>query len=190
MNQETFDKIFNDYKPIQNREELRWLLDHVAELQPIIILEIGVENGGTFKYWEQSLPPNGILIGIDTNDNLKWDIKKSNRVIHFILDDSRKLSTIAKVKEIIDNEKIDFIFIDGDHNYYTVKSDYENYKQFLRPGGIIGFHDIYMQEKGMPINVNDGWDGSVTRFWNEVVGNKDELQAKTGFNVGMGIIRC
>ncbi len=36
---------------------------------------------------------------------------------------------------------VDLLFIDGDHSYEGVKSDWENYKVFLREGSIVVFHD-------------------------------------------------
>ena len=36
---------------------------------------------------------------------------------------------------------IDMLFIDGDHSYEGVKADWENYKQFLKAGSMIVFHD-------------------------------------------------
>lgn len=37
--------------------------------------------------------------------------------------------------------KIDFLFIDGDHSYEGVKSDFELYSKILTPNGIIMLHD-------------------------------------------------
>lgn len=37
--------------------------------------------------------------------------------------------------------KIDFLFIDGDHSYEGVKSDFELYSKILTPSGIIMLHD-------------------------------------------------
>lgn len=61
------------------------------------------------------------------------------------------------VKAVADKTShIDFMFIDGDHSYDGVKSDWEAYKGFLRPGSIIAFHDY-------------GWAEGVKRVINEDV---------------------
>lgn len=189
MEHNIIDKIFKEYEPTQNLEEIEWLINKLEKINPTIILEIGVESGGSFKIWEQLLPENGTLIGIDTSNYLTWDILNSKRHIHVIYGDSTKIDTIDKVKEIIGNNKIDFIFIDGNHSYHGVKSDYENYKQFIHNGGIIAFHDIWMHHSSEPIRYDDGYDGAVTRFWKEVDANKEDFQGKTGFNIGIGIIK-
>ena len=36
---------------------------------------------------------------------------------------------------------IDLLFIDGDHSYDGVKADWEAYKEFLKLGSIVVFHD-------------------------------------------------
>jgi len=37
---------------------------------------------------------------------------------------------------------IRLLWIDGDHTYEGVKSDFKNYSPFLIPGGVIAFHDV------------------------------------------------
>jgi predicted O-methyltransferase YrrM len=46
----------------------------------------------------------------------------------------------GQVKKYTD--KLDVLFIDGDHSYEGVKADWETYKGFLNPGSIVIFHDI------------------------------------------------
>jgi len=38
-------------------------------------------------------------------------------------------------------EHVDLLFIDGDHSYSGVKSDWDNYKFLLRSGSVVAFHD-------------------------------------------------
>ena len=38
-------------------------------------------------------------------------------------------------------KSLDLLFIDGDHSYEGVKSDWDSYKIFLTPGSIVIFHD-------------------------------------------------
>ncbi len=48
------------------------------------------------------------------------------------------------LKEFLDKERrqFDFMFIDGDHTYEGVRDDIRNYYPFLKPGGIMLFHDF------------------------------------------------
>jgi predicted O-methyltransferase YrrM len=46
------------------------------------------------------------------------------------------------VSEVASHIKtIDLLFIDGDHSYEAVKSDWDSYKMFLKEGSIVVFHD-------------------------------------------------
>jgi predicted O-methyltransferase YrrM len=38
-------------------------------------------------------------------------------------------------------QEIDLLFIDGGHQYEEVKADYESWGKFVKPGGVIAFHD-------------------------------------------------
>ena len=66
----------------------------------------------------------------------------TNQKIVLIRDDSHKIETHDRVKNALMNQKIDVAFIDGEHSYLGVKKDYDMYKEFVRPGGIMVFHDI------------------------------------------------
>jgi predicted O-methyltransferase YrrM len=70
-------------------------------------------------------------------------------------------STRRKAEEISEGEKVDFIFIDGDHSHDGVKRDFELYSPLVRKGGIIAFHDI---AKPAPGSVE-----GVYKFWQEII---------------------
>jgi len=53
---------------------------------------------------------------------------------------------------------IDLLFIDGDHSYQGVKSDFEMYSPLVRDSGIVAFHDIAHARS----------DYGVKLFWNEI----------------------
>ena len=57
-----------------------------------------------------------------------------------------------------DLNQLDFLFIDGDHSYEGVRSDFEMYAPLVRSGGLIAFHDI-TPSKG---------SRHVYRFWDEI----------------------
>ena len=54
---------------------------------------------------------------------------------------------------------LDFLFIDGDHNYEAVRKDFEDWASLVQPGGFILIHDS-RREAGTPDHVfNRGWQG-------------------------------
>jgi len=54
-----------------------------------------------------------------------------------------KKTSDEAVKDLPNN--LDFIYIDGDHNYKQVKKDINNYYKKVRKGGVLGGHDISMK---------------------------------------------
>lgn len=176
MDKQLFDNTFNEVKPVQNPEELYWLVDKVEQINPSVILEIGTEFGGTFKFWEEIIPPSGILIGLDLNHRIRWNINNSTKTIHLITGNSIEWKTIKEVTNILSthNNIIDFVFIDGGHDEQTVTNDYNIYKNFVKTCGLIGFHDI---------NDNIG----VKQFWDKLNTNKESFTSKNN-GIGIGIV--
>ena len=43
----------------------------------------------------------------------------------------------------LNNTKVDILFIDGDHSRHGVLNDWNNFKDFVNPGGFICFDDYY-----------------------------------------------
>jgi Methyltransferase domain len=46
------------------------------------------------------------------------------------------------------NRPIDLLVIDGDHSEAGVQSDWDTWSQFIRPGGLVAFHDARLFEGG------------------------------------------
>ena len=71
---------------------------------------------------------------------------------------------VEQVRKIA--RSLDMLFIDGDHSYEGVKADWEAYKDFLKPGAIVVFHDY-------------GWADGVKRVVREdvlpLVSSHDQL---------------
>ena len=78
-------------------------------------------------------------------------------------------------------DKLDFLFIDGDHSYEGVKADFEDYRKFVRPGGLVAFHDIKDTE-------HHRYRGCfVAKFWQELKGEKREFCADSHWG-GIGVV--
>jgi glycosyltransferase involved in cell wall biosynthesis len=134
------------------------------------VLEIGSMMGDTLREWMKHGDLPMTLISVDKivpsgdsryraqmqahEDWFKLAVEEAAKLV--VIDDfSQSPDTIAKVRSALGGGALDFLFIDGGHDYETVKADYQNYSPLVRPGGVIAFHDI----QGI---------ADVNRFWNEI----------------------
>ena len=65
-----------------------------------------------------------------------------------------------KTRILLKDEKVDFLFIDGDHTYQGVKQDFQMYSPLVKKGGIVAVHDIVTHDPASGCEVD--------RFWNEI----------------------
>lgn len=122
-------------KASQESFEIYQILRNVAEIKPKVIVEIGCDGGGFLDTLEKAFPQATVL-GIDLV--YKKELDKHS----VIKGDSTDEKTLDKLKKQLAGKEIDFLWLDGDHHYHTVKREFEMYAPLVRPGGIIGFHDI------------------------------------------------
>jgi len=131
----------------------RPFIDYIKENYPydLIVVEIGVNDG---KNAERMLTHLLIehLYCIDpympyaeyheTRDYNKFYTEAYNRLAPF----NNKTFVVKKSEDAINDipNNIDAIYIDGNHDYGYVLNDIEMYYTKVRPGGIIGGHDIYL----------------------------------------------
>ena len=182
---------------IQVPHELEQLIEAVQQIQPRNIMEIGTEGGGTFYAWCKIA--SGLKISVDLPSGASGSgrftdaealsertkkLKALSKDVHVITGDSHSPMIRQKVKDILGTELafLDFLFIDGDHSYSGVRLDYQHYKNFVRKGGLIAFHDIKDSE------FHRARGCFVADFWNELKGNKREFVDSSGEWGGIGVI--
>ncbi|MDO9027520.1 MAG: class I SAM-dependent methyltransferase, partial [Candidatus Roizmanbacteria bacterium] len=119
---------------------------HLLSLfKPKLILEIGMYLGGTMELWSKAFQPE-VLIGVDIAQKSPKVIEIVKPNYHYLWNmNSTNLATVGKVKEILGDRKVDFLFIDGDHHKLVVESDWQLFSPLVRQGGVIGFHDVCYQ---------------------------------------------
>jgi predicted O-methyltransferase YrrM len=66
----------------------------------------------------------------------------ADKRVVLIRGDSHSEETLRKVLGILNANKLDLLFIDGNHTHDGVKKNYEIYSQLVRKGGVMAFHDI------------------------------------------------
>jgi cephalosporin hydroxylase len=155
----------------QKRGEIIGLLQLLDKLKPQAMCEIGTQKGGTLFLLAHAGQEKGKVISVDLSypskeyrSALKY-LGMRNQKITCIEGDSHQANILNQVNRCIGVEKLDFLFIDGDHTFEGVKLDYEMYSPLVRRGGIIAFHDIvsdFNQKYGIKSN---SYTGGVPRFW-------------------------
>ena len=172
----------HEHAAIQKDQELAGFLALVMDLEPLrTIVEVGAYAGGTLWAWQQlgdvrvigvDLPPANLPEGPQVND-LGMTV---------ICGDSHDPATRDQLVAELAGDPIDMLFIDGDHTFEGVKADYELYAPLVRPGGLIGFHDICLHA-GMPFI-------EVQRFWLTLHGEKEEIVCWPPTWGGIGVLRA
>jgi predicted O-methyltransferase YrrM len=164
---------------IQHVDELTCFTKRLRASPPRVVLEIGTAQGGVFWLFCRVARTDATLISLDLPSTERHSggkrmaidlpaMKKAGQTIHVVHGDSHQASALDRVGRLLGERKLDLLFIDGDHTYGGVKSDYEMYGPLVRAGGTIAFHDI----------VSTPWPGcQVDRFWAEV--SADASRAST-----------
>ena len=129
-----------DIETFQNPWELEELIRIFDYHGPAKVLEIGAWHGGTLWHWLQSAEE---VLVIDDGMRRLWDWKDWAREAESYL---RWLEGSSQDPLIIGGAEnlapYDFLFIDGDHTYESVRADWDNYYPMVREGGFIALHDI------------------------------------------------
>jgi predicted O-methyltransferase YrrM len=158
--------------PLQVRSEILQLLKIIQLEPPKYILEIGTSNGGTLFLLSRVAAGDGCIISIDLpfgqygGGYPAWkrlfykSFAQTNQIIELIRADSHNPATREIVATILQNNKIDLLFIDGDHTYEGMKKDFEMYEPLVKVGGIIILHDV------VPHRLERGC--GVDRYWDEI----------------------
>jgi len=162
--------------PIQIKSEIEKLISVLNNQKPKAVMEIGTANGGTlFLLCQAAATSDAKIISLDLlggefggelfpswKEPFYQNFSKKNQQLSLIRADSHDSKTFKKVKQILGTKKLDFLLIDGDHEYEGVKKDFLMYGKLVSPSGIIAFHDI---NPGPKEEV-----GGVPTFWKEIAG--------------------
>lgn len=135
---------------------------------PNIIFEL-VKNSNCQKYLELGIYDGTCISKIANvvNKAVGVDIKKFHNYDNFIFIESTTDNFF-----ISNTDTFDIIFIDADHNYESVKKDFENSLKILNKHGIIFLHDTDPMYKYL----NDpGYCGDSYKMINYIKDNHPEL---------------
>lgn len=154
----------------------RWLYDAVRNLpKDAVIVEIGSYMGRSTTAMgfacsgtERHIYAIDTFAGNDSDfikgkNNVDWDggdylsTFKNNLLKNDLLQYVTPMQGTSSAISESWNKSIDFLFVDGSHEYEDVVSDFEKFFPWLKPGGLIAFHDVQPEWKGP------------SRAWNEII---------------------
>lgn len=174
--------------PVQVRSEIMEFLGVAASRAPRAVLEIGTANGGTLFLFTRVAAPDALVISLDLPSGrfgggypawkapLYRAFARGTQRIELLRGDSHAPDAVAGVTRLLGGRPLDLLFIDGDHAYDGVRSDFEMYAPFVRPGGLVAFHDI--------VPGPDGDVGGVPRFWRELKAGRRTNEIVADWNQG------
>jgi predicted O-methyltransferase YrrM len=120
------------------------------------VVEIGVAEGASAVASTEVMSSDGTLYLIDPFhlSRVRW-LNCQRRAARVAVSDCQTTNVVWIEQFSFDavktwNKPIDFLFIDGDHSEQGVTRDWNEWSQFVIPGGIVAFHDSRMFEGGWP----------------------------------------
>lgn len=180
---------------VQHQSEILMLVKRIQQLQPAVVVEIGTDKGGTFFMWSRLFGNLKKIASIDLPDGRfggGYNHKRIKLYNYFLFDkpeisplflrsDSHDHATRTKLLEWLGPDKIDFLYIDGDHTYGGVRQDFEMYASLVRPGGVVAFHDINTK----------GGGHEVYKYWMELKKgfSYEEIVQRPSNSMGIGVIK-
>ncbi len=113
-------------------------------------VEIGVWHGVNTRRFRNVMHADGTLYAVDPFPLGRFGVSWQRRIAH------REATTVEKGKIVwleeysntavdsfksLGSRQIDFMFIDGDHSYEGVRTDWELWSPLVAPGGVVALHD-------------------------------------------------
>lgn len=178
----------------QSEKELASFINLLKEEGVTSYLEIGVRHGDTFFEVMKSLPAGSIGVAVDLPGG-KWgtptsvsalqdaaeELRQMGYLIHVFLGDSKSESIIQGVRQYA---LFDACFIDGDHRYESVYSDWVHYGSMSR---IVGFHDI--NGEGQAARGPQAWPVEVPRLWQLLRSDMRHIEfIDPDYRMGIGVL--
>ena len=185
----------------QKVSELGSLISILRRRKLRTVVEIGTFRGGTLWLWCQMATENARVVSIDMpaksgigDRRQQAGLRKcavGSQRLSLIRRDSQQESTRDRLVRSLAGETIDFLFIDGDHNYDAVQRDFELYSPLVRSGGIVAFHDILHHPKFPQNEVEKYWNGVIKKAYHvrELVDLDDERGWGQWGGIGVVYIR-
>ena len=136
---------------MQRKAEIAAFLRRAAALQPRAVVRLGTASGGTLFLLTRVAAPEALLISLDLPGGrfgggyqawrkpLYRSFATAGQRIVLLRGNSHDPALAARLRRVLAGRPIDLLFIDGDHSYEGVKTDFDDYAPLgalRRPRGL------------------------------------------------------
>lgn len=140
---DSYDAVFDSgrFFPLQRRRELEAMMRVCRSIKPRTVMIIGADKGGDVFHFVKCLTTVQKVIACEIRGTpyaplFSYYFPKVDFL--FLPCGSNERQCLSEVEKM--SEPIDILFIDGDKSAF--KQDFEAYRKFMAPGGIVLMHDI------------------------------------------------
>lgn len=193
--QDHYDFATEVFPSHQIRSEICGFLAFAAQHRPAVVVEIGTAEGGTNFLLGQAIPGVERVIGLDlfvANTRLLHEFNVGRRELAYVQGSSHDRATRERLRDVLGGRPIDLLFIDGDHTYEGARDDFLDYRELVREGGLIAFHDIVADHFTRFGRQTGRWAGDVPRLWQELRsldGTREFVDDPEQDGLGIGVLR-
>jgi len=149
--------------------EFEQLIDWAGRQSPARVMEIGTASGATLLAWCRIATKTVISVdlpggihggGYPHQRQPLYKLFTAGRDVrlHLLQKNSQVSETRNEVENILAGEKLDILYIDGDHTLRGVTADFDLWHSLVRPGGFIVFHDIVKHKRNAEVEVDVLWN--------------------------------
>lgn len=114
------------------------------------VVEVGVWQGVTTRYLRSAMAPSGVIVAVDPFPRGRLGVNLHQRIARAEATRTRNgriwwwrmTGAEAAAQYAASGEPpADLVFIDGDHQYDSVRADWEGWSPLVASGGLIALHD-------------------------------------------------
>jgi predicted O-methyltransferase YrrM len=171
----------------QQPVELAMLLDLVNPGDTVV--EIGCDAGGVL--WAFGEAGAGRVLAVDLpNAGYTSGRTLDPHGADVVIGNSHDKRTRDRLLDRLVGQAVDLLFIDADHSYGGVKTDFELYAPLVRPGGLVAFHDICHHHLFPEVRVDRLWWELKARHAGPRMRELVYYVRPWGTGMGIGVLEC
>lgn len=125
--------------------------------------ELGVDKGLLFERLLSEVKDLA-LIGVDTCPVPHRKARCESIALAYSVRADLMVARTVDAARAVEDASLDFVFIDADHSYESVKEDIEHWEPKVRKGGWVGGHDYNRQWPGVVRAVDERYGIRVNTY--------------------------